>query len=164
MKKNILMNTIIMSLLIVFSFSCKKDEPVGGTGVQNLSGDWHVRVNDAGAYSSLYTFNTADNTTTQMWVQATGLRSGTVNIGVKGKVDVNVADQTFSGANIANIGTNKTTLPTFSIANGKVTTNGTVGPVSKTPADAITFDLIINGVTYKVSGYHKTGFMEDLPQ
>jgi hypothetical protein len=163
MKKQNIINAIIMSLLVVFSFSCKKDEPVGGTAVQNLSGDWHANVNASGSYSNLYTFNTSENTATQMWIQATGLRAGTTAIGVKGKVDVNVADQTFSGTNITNVGTNSAAIPTFSVANGKVVTNGTVGPVSKTPADLISFDLIINGVTYKVEGYHKTGFLEDLP-
>lgn len=152
-----------MALMMVFTISCKKDEPVGGTAVQNLSGDWHVKVNATGTYSSLFTYNTAANVPTEMWIQAASIKSGTTALGIKGKVSVNIADQTFSGTNIENIGATKATIPTFNVANGKVVTNGTVGPVSKTPADSISFDLIINGVTYKVEGYHKTGFLEDLP-
>lgn len=164
--------------MIVFASACKKDVPAGGTAVQNMAGDWHVKVNDdSGYYVTMYTFNTSDNSSSVMWVQANGLTSNNIHvntdpaegpvrglpIGVKGKVNVDIVNQTFSGSNITNVNTNATNVPTFSIANGKVTTNGTVGPESKSPADQITFDLIVNGVTYKVSGYHRTAYLEDLP-
>jgi hypothetical protein len=161
MKKNII-NAIVMLLLVVLSSSCKKDQEIGGTAVQNLSGDWYVRVNGTGAYRLLYTFNTSANVATEMWVQSTALRDGTLNIGVKGKVAVDAANQTFSANNTTNIvAATSTTIPTFSVANGRVVTNGTVGPASNTPTDLISFDLIVNGVTYKIEGFHKTGFMED---
>jgi len=164
MKKNILINTILMSLLVVFSFSCKKDDAVGGTNVQNLSGDWYVKVNGAGNYATAYTYNTSDNSSTQMWIQSTGIKSGTKALGVKGKVSVNVTGQTFSGTGITNVNAaTSTAIPTFAIANGKIVSNGTVGPQSKTPTDLISFDLIISGVTYKIEGYHKTGFLTDIP-
>jgi len=150
MKKYIFRNTIVVFIMIVFASSCKKDVPPGGTSVQN--------------YSSLLTFNTSANTSTEMWVQTSAaLSSGGTAIGVKGKVPVDIGAQTFSGTNITNIATTKTTIPTFSVANGKVVVNGTVGPASNAPADLISFDLIVNGVTYKIEGYHKTGYLEDIP-
>ena len=164
MKKYIFRNTIVVFIMIVFASSCKKDVPPGGTSVQNMAGDWYVKVNNAGNYSSLLTFNTSANTSTEMWVQTSAaLSSGGTAIGVKGKVPVDIGAQTFSGTNITNIATTKTTIPTFSVANGKVVVNGTVGPASNAPADLISFDLIVNGVTYKIEGYHKTGYLEDIP-
>src|SRR5690606_37812279 len=101
------------------------------------------------------------DSSSEMWVQTSAaLSSGGTSIAVKGKVPVDISTQSFSGTNIANIAASKTTIPTFSIANGKVVTNGTIGPASKTPADQILFDLIVNGVTYKIEGYHKTGYLE----
>ncbi|SEA92735.1 lipid-binding protein [Pedobacter hartonius] len=161
MKKNIIINAVMMLLLIVLSSSCKKDQEIGGTAVQNLSGDWYVRVNNTGAYVILSTYNTSANVATEMWVRSTALKAGTTVIGIQGKVAVDVGNQAFTATNTANIAATKTTIPTFSVANGKVVTNGTTGPVSKTPTDSISFDLTINGVTYKVEGYHRTGFMLD---
>jgi len=164
MKKYILINAIILSLITVFSSSCKKDVPAGGTAVEKMAGDWYVKVNAGEDYFSLYSFNTAANSSSEMWLQTSGAFSdGTSVIAVKGKVSVDLAGQTFSGTGITNEAATKATIPTFAIANGKVVSNGTIGPASKTPADLISFDLIINGVTYKVEGYHKTGFLEDIP-
>ena len=152
-----------MALLVLFSSSCKKDQEIGGTAVQNLAGDWYVKVNSTGPYIVLSTFNTSANLSTEMWLQSTGLKSGTTALGVKGKVSVDVSSQTFTAASVANVAATSTTIPTFSVANGKVVSNGTVGPGSKTPTDLISFDITINGVSYKVEGFHKTGFQSDLP-
>lgn len=164
MKKNIFINSVVVFIMTVFASACKKDVPAGGTNVQNMAGDWYVKVNNTGNYSQMLTFNTSANTSTEMWLQTSAaLKAGAVAIGVKGKVPVEISGQTFAGTNITNIATTKTTIPTFGIANGKVVVNGTVGPVSKAPADLISFDLIVNGVTYKIEGYHKTGYLEDIP-
>lgn len=150
--------------MIVLAAACKKDVPAGGTAVQNMAGDWYVKVNGTGDYYSVLTFNTADNSSTEMWVQTSAaIKSGATVIAVKGKVPVELGGQTFSGSNIANIASTKATIPTFSIANGMIVPNGTIGPNSKTPADLISFDLIVNGVTYKIEGFHKTGYLEDIP-
>lgn len=163
MKKNIIINTVVMALLVLFSSSCKKDQEIGGTAVQNLAGDWYVKVNGTGSYITLSTYNTAANLSTEMWLQSTGLKSGTVALGVKGKVAVDANAQTFTGTNVANVASTSATIPTFNVANGKVVSNGTTGPVSKTPTDLISLDITINGVTYKVEGFHKTGFQVDDP-
>jgi hypothetical protein len=128
-----------------------------------MAGDWHVKVNDAGAYSTLYTFNTSENTANQMWVQAGSIKSGAVVLAIKGKTGVDYGNKLFSGVNIANVSTVTGKPATFTIANGKIIPNGTKGPVSKSPTDSIYFELNVGGTVYKVSGYHKTGFLEDLP-
>ncbi len=164
MKKNIIRNTIVVFIMIALTSACKKDVPPGGTAVQVMAGDWYVKVNNTGNYFSVLTFNTSDDSSTEMWVQTSAaLASGGTSIAVKGKIPVDINTKTFSGTNIVNIAASKTTIPTFSIANGKVVTNGTVGPASNSPADQILFDLIVNGVTYKIEGYHKTGYLEDIP-
>lgn len=164
MKKNIFINTIIVLIMVVFASACKKDVPAGGTSMEKMAGDWFVTVNGGEDYFVLRTFNTSADVSTEMWLQSsTALKSGSTVIAVKGKIPVSINDQSFSGTNIANIAATKTTIPTFGVANGKVVTNGTVGPVSKGATDLITFDLIVNGVTYKIEGYHQTGFLEDLP-
>nr|WP_068889869.1 lipid-binding protein [Pedobacter panaciterrae] len=160
--KNIKIQTLLF-MVIASLLGCKKDVDYGGTSVQKMSGDWYVTINDGTDYFEIYTFNTSDNDPNLFWIQATSLRTGEegeTNIGVKGKSSVSLSDQSFSGTNIENIYT-RSEISEFAIANGKVITNGTVGPSSKTPTDSIAFDLIIDGTTYKIGGYHKTGFIED---
>lgn len=154
---------IFIALVTVAISACKKDPEPGGTAVQDMAGDWHVKVNEAGAYSTLYTFNTSENTPNVMWVQAAGLKSGAVVLAIKGKTGVDYPNKLFSAGNIANVSTVAGKPATFTIANGKIIPNGTKGPVSKTPTDSIYFELNVSGTVYKVSGYHKTGFLEDLP-
>ncbi|WP_426326818.1 lipid-binding protein [Pedobacter sp. R-06] len=154
---------IFIALITVAISACKKDPEPGGTAVQDMAGDWHVKVNEAGAYSTLYTFNTSENTPNVMWVQAAGLKSGATVLAIKGKTGVDYPNKLFSGANIANVSTTAGKPASFSIANGKIIPNGTKGPVSKSPTDSIYFELNVSGTVYKVSGYHKTGFLEDLP-
>lgn len=155
---------IFIALVTVAMSACKKDPEPGGTAVQDMAGEWHVRVNQTGDFSILNTFNTSDNTPNVMWVQALDLESAGVSIGVKGKTGVDYANKLFSGTGIVNIASTKGDIPTFAIANGKVIPNGTKGPVSKTPTDSIYFELNVQGTVYKVSGFHKTGFMEDVPK
>lgn len=134
--------------------------------MQNMAGEWVVRVNDIGKYYTITTYNTSANVSTEMWLQASGLRDSLshTNIpGVKGKVGVEITAQAFSANGATNVASNSATVPTFTVANGKVITNGTTGPVSKTPADSIYFELTVSGATYKVSGFHRTGFMTDEP-
>ncbi|HKG07204.1 MAG TPA: lipid-binding protein [Pedobacter sp.] len=165
MKKHNILTILLAIILTVFGTSCKKDQEIGGTAVQKMSGDWYVLINGdtEEGHFTMYTFNTSDNSSTQIWIQANSLATETGGIGVKGKMNVDLNSMTFSGTNVTNIGSSRVANPTFAVANGKVTTNGTVGPVSNTPTDLISFDLIIGGKTYKIEGYHKTGFVQDVP-
>lgn len=160
--KNILV--IVLGMIMTFGLSsCDKDDDIGGTAVQDMSGDWYVRVNETGEYFALYTFNTSNNDADLMWLQCTGLETESTALGIKGKVSVVYDQKTFSGENIENIAATKSEIPAFAVANGVIIPNGTVGHVSETPTDSIYFELNVNGQSYKVSGFHKTGFMEDLP-
>lgn len=165
MKNHKILILLLAVVLISFNISCKKDQEIGGTAMQKMSGDWYVTVNgdEENGYFSMFTYNTSDNSSTQMWLHSDRLRDEGVLIAIKGKISADVNGMTFSGTDIANTGLSATANPRFSIANGKVITNGTVGPVSNTPTDLISFDLTIGGVTYKIEGYHKTGFVEDVP-
>lgn len=164
MKKNNKMIIILWLAIVAFHISsCKKDNEVGGTLVERMAGDWLVTVNDGDELYEIYSYNTSDNNATQMWIDAPDLTANGLSIHVKGKIGVDLGNQLFSGNNVSNILTG-TASPTFSIAKGKIITNGTVGPISKTPTDLISFDLIINNATYQIKGYHKTGFISDLPE
>ena len=70
--------------------ACKKDEPVGGTAVQDLSGEWWVQIDGEGDYYGISTYNTADNSSTQMWLNLTNFWSLSDTETVFGKVNVNL--------------------------------------------------------------------------
>lgn len=153
----------ILTLLILSISACKKEEPVGGTAVQSLSGEWWVQIDGTGAYYGISTYNTADNSSSQMWLNLTNFWSTSATQTVFGKVNVNVDNKTLSGQNIANAGTYPGGI-TFTVTNGKITPNGTTGPVSKAPTDAITLDVEFSddpGTVYHLKGYHRTKFVED---
>lgn len=163
MKHRNILSIILLVIVTFCASSCDKDDDAGGTAVQDMAGDWYVRVNETGSYFTLYTFNTSNNDPDLMWVQSTGLAFEDTALGIKGKVPIVYSQKTFGGENIENIAATKADIPNFAIASGTILPNGTVGHVSKTPTDSIYFELNVNGQTYKVSGFHKTGFMEDLP-
>lgn len=149
-------------MAVVFSNGCKKDVDYGRTVMEKMSGDWHVSVDNSTKLYTLYSFNTADNSATKFWIQSTALSAGTKNLTIKGKIDVDLSSQTFSASNVTNTGAGAV-YTSFSISNGRIITNGTVGPGSGTPTDSIIFDLNIDGATFKIKGRHKTGFVEDRP-
>ena len=162
MKKNRFLYVPMIILLLNFISSCQKDPEPGGTAVQNMAGDWYVQWEGLpGTYFSFSTYNTSANSATEMWFTDNG--SFWSNAGpVKGKVNVNMSNQTFSVQNTPNI---TPALPiTFSIRNGKIIPNGTKGPVSKNPTDSIYFEAEFSddpGTTYILKGYKRTGFAQD---
>ncbi|MBE5317762.1 hypothetical protein IM793_01225 [Pedobacter sp. MR2016-19] len=152
----------ILTLFVLSISACKKDEPVGGTAVQDLSGEWWVQIDGEGDYYGISTYNTADNSSTQMWLNLTKLYGNADNT-VFGKVNVNLDSKTFTGQNIANAGTYPGGL-TFTVTNGKITPNGAVGPSSKAQTDAISLDVVFSddaGTVYHLKGYHRTKFVGD---
>ena len=78
MKKYISM--MAMALALTWGFNAcdvETDEEPGGTNIQNMCGNWDVmwyavdengEVLDAWTDGTIYTFNKADNGTTQMWI------------------------------------------------------------------------------------------------
>lgn len=160
----------IIYLLVAVTFtvvatSCKKTQDPGGTAVQSLANEWWVVIdndNDAAGdfapgYYKLSTYNTSSNSSTQMWFD-----DNKSFWELKGKVNINLADQTFSGTNIAN----QYYASTFSITNGKIITNGAHAPGSKAVTDSISFNMTLSddnvpGTVHKVTGYARTRFPED---
>ncbi|RVU02971.1 hypothetical protein EOD41_03285 [Mucilaginibacter limnophilus] len=166
--RQITLPAAIFLLLMITVTACRKVPERTGTSVEKLAGKWYVRVDNLPKRYAINTYNTAANTPDQFWLETAALRdltvSATENIGVKGKVPVQLSAQTFSGTGLANTLTaTLTNIPTFDILNGKVITNGTVGIKSRTPADSIYFEVKAKGKTFKVSGFHATGFIVDEP-
>lgn len=154
----------ILTLFVLSISACKKDEPVGGTAVQDLSGEWWVQIDGTGDYYGISTYNTADNSSTLIWLNLTKFYGDADNT-VFGKVNVNVDAKTFSGQKVVNAGSYKYDGgATFTVTNGKVTPNGAVGPSSKAKTDAITLDVEFSddpGTVYHLKGYHRTKFVGD---
>ncbi|WP_214227209.1 lipid-binding protein [Pedobacter sp. B4-66] len=164
MKKHI----YILALLLITLSACKKDEVVGGTAVQDVSGEWWLQVQVVDqegeiiedysdeAYTGWSTYNTADNSNTQMWFD-----DGGNYWVVKGKVNINLANKTFSGENIQN----ESYDSKFTITNGKILVGAAIGPVSKAVTDSIsytaTFDDDDNNFIYHFKGYRRTKFSGD---
>lgn len=161
----------ILSLLLVFTASCEtyKDYKIDYSSVYPLCGEWLVRFTDVtvtpNVTSSLIvlsTFNTADNSTTQMWIRATS--TSTTYMGrFDGKIDCNVAGKAFSGENAAN--TYYTTAPgqTFTITEGSIVIDG-YDTATGGKSDKITFtmsDTRKAGKVYSVTGFRRTRWLDD---
>ncbi|MES2457620.1 MAG: lipid-binding protein [Bacteroidota bacterium] len=155
----------ILSLFVLTLSSCKKDEVVGGTAVEEMSGDWWVkfeRVDDKGVvelpfgnYYPLSTYNTSDNSPSLMW-----LDDQNAYYGLKAKVNVDYSGKTFVATDAEELYYGVT----VTIKNGKVIKNGAVGAVSKAVTDSIAFDAVYSdspGKTYRYRGYHRTKFSGD---
>jgi hypothetical protein len=169
MKKINIVHAIILFLLVVSVVSCKKDDyNAGGTSTQALANEWWVQIDDGHptdpnfgpGYFNLSTYNTAADDGTQMWFD--DMKNSKSFWDIKGKVNINVGAQTFSGTNIAN----QYYSSKFTITNGKVITNGAHATGSKTVVDSIflniTFDDDLPGSpVHKISGYARTKFPED---
>lgn len=82
MKKYISM--MAMALMLCMSFTAcdvETDEKPGGTNIQDMCGNWDVtwyavdasgNVLDEWEYGTIFTYNKADNGTTQMWIDDQG--------------------------------------------------------------------------------------------
>ena len=156
----------ILTLCVLALSSCKKEE-AGGTAVQSLANEWYVQVTQIDAatgaviddtdkgYYTLSTYNTADNSPTVMWVD-----DSESYWGLKTKVNVDLASKSFSVTNAEELYNGVT----VTIQNGKVVTDGAVGPASKAVTDAISYDALFSdnpGVILRFKGYGRTRFPED---
>lgn len=163
------MNTIkkyitlpLLGLFLSFSFiSCDEveDADVGGTAIEEVAGDWVVEIERDGAHYShntISTYNTADNSSSEMWLD--DIEHGW---GLKAKVNLNLQDLTFSGNDLEELYYDVT----VTITNGVVIKNGTTAP-SGTVVDSISFNAEfsdIPGEIWHYYGYRRTGFPEDEP-
>lgn len=158
---------ILLFTALAFSLvSCENETEADGTSVEKMAGDWwvtaHVMRNgvDAGdtgvGHFKMRTFNTAANSATEMW-----LEDGGVFWNYKLKVGVDYGNRTFSTPDFV---TNVAYESKVKITEGKVLENVAKTP-SGMPTDSIVyfiqFDDDPDGLTYKVSGFRRTGFPAD---
>ena len=110
-------NIIALCFLLVLSAGCEtyKDYEIEYSPVYPLSGEWLVRFTDTSVTPNvtsglivLSTFNTSDNSTTQMWIRTTSTSSSYLGR-FDGKINCNVAGKSFSSENTTN--TYYTTAP-----------------------------------------------------
>ncbi|WP_345950434.1 lipid-binding protein [Mucilaginibacter sp. PAMB04274] len=152
----------IIYILVAFAFafsSCRKDEiEAGGTNVQEMAGEFWVQADDGDdSFYKITTFNTASNSSTQMWLKEE-------DYGYQTLVNVNLTDGTFSQPNGTDITGSYIAKPIV-ITAGKIVKNGTKAPGSGVPTDLITFTATFsnasgnNQVTY--TGYRRTKFLSD---
>lgn len=149
----------LIAFVVVFS-SCRKDTiDAGGTAVQDMSGEFWVQADDGDpAWYRISTFNTAANSSTQMWLKE-------ADYGYQTLVNVNLSAGTFaqpSGTDITGAWTNKPVV----ITDGKIIKNGIKAPGSGVTTDQLSFTATIssaaNGTyTIKYTGYRRTKFLSD---
>ena len=154
MKNIKIIYTTAALLLVVFLGSCQKDEVIGGTEVQKLSGEWWVQLDGSGGYSHISTYNTAANLPTEMWFDDGFWQA-------KYKVTVDPTTLKFSGTNVAN---SDDSYPITITLTGEVFLNKAKGPSSKAVTDSIAVDVEYSddpGTVYKLTGYRRTRFADD---
>lgn len=147
----------IICLSFLALTACQKDNEIGGTAVQEMAGEWFVKVNGGGGYYHFSTYNTAENSLSQMW-----LDDMETFWEFKGKVNVDLNGLSFSGNNIQNTYYNSK----FSVIEGKILKNAAKDLPSKTTTDSIYFKVKFSDdddpeTVYTFSGYRRTGFLED---
>ena len=163
MRKYIALAFAAISVMFV---SCQKDFEPGGTEVEKMAGEWWVTATviidgqEAGdielGHFRMNTYNTANNVPTEMWLDDDG------NFwDYKLKVDVDYKNRTFSTKDFVS---NVSYDCKVKVADGKVL-EGVATTPSGMPADSIVymiqFDDDEDALTYKVSGFRRTGFPAD---
>lgn len=160
MKK--LINYILVVCLAVMTFSScetyKDNYKQEFSPIYPLCGEWTVNITDQAtnavvSHTYIYTYDTADKTSTDMWLWIN--KSG---YGTKCKLTCDPKAGTFSGSNAANTllsGTN-------TVTDGKVVVNGADTPSGgKSDSISMIYTSSLSGKTYKISGYRRTFFDED---
>lgn len=173
MKKTL--KYIALILLGVMSLtSCEKD-PIEGTAAQAMAGEWFVTAvavdkagkviyEDADLFGignfHLDTYNTASNSTTEMWIEDNG------NFwDFKNRINIDLNGKTFSAANAQN----EKYDCKVTIENGKILEKAATTPHG-TPADSIVFIVTFDDddyptkygfYGYRVAGYRYSGLAED---
>jgi hypothetical protein len=153
----------LLYTLIVFAFafsSCRKDEiDAGGTAVQDMAGEFWVQADDGDpSWYRITTFNTASNSSTQMWLKE-------ADYGYQTLINVNLNAGTFSQTGSPDI-TGAWTFKPVVITDGKIVKGGIKAPGSGVTTDAISFTATISAstaqtYTIKYTGYRRTKFLDD---
>jgi hypothetical protein len=173
--KSIIKSFILLCVLSATLVSCEtySDPKVDYSPIYPLSGEWRVRITNLNTSalvvtgtSSMYTlgtYNTSDNSATQMWIRATTSISA---IGtVKAKISCDVPSLSFTTTGVVqnlNVTTNAV-IDTVTITDAKITLSSVSMP-SGVKSDRIYFKFKktkVPGVTYLVEGYRRTRWNED---
>jgi hypothetical protein len=161
----------MLCLLLIFSISCEtyKDYEIEYSPVYPLCGEWVVKFTDTSVTPNvtsglivLSTFNTADNSVTQMWIRSTSTSSSFMGR-FDGKINCNVEGKSFSGENVANTYYTTAPVPTFTVTQGIIIIDG-YNTATGGKSDKITFTMTDTrkpGKVYTVSGFRRTRWLED---
>lgn len=158
MKKLNILYALMAVMLVSAVWSCKKDPKVGGTAVQELSGEWWVTTTGSdgskSGYYALSTYNTAANRPDSMWIN-----DFNNYYGLKARINSDPNALTFS----ANAATELFYNVKVTITDGKVLKNAATAPGSKDKTDSIYFKAVFTGdaTVYTYAGYKRTGFSQD---
>lgn len=157
--------TVVCCLAFGFT-ACETygDPEVEYSSIALMSGEWVVKITDPSNVTTktiMYTYNTANESTTQMWLRIGTATASNAKFGVRGKVGIDLNAKTFSVAGEQNA--YLTADSKFTVTAGTIVTEGATTP-SGYKADAISFKLTSDrnpGVEYTVSGFRRTGWPED---
>lgn len=146
-------------LFVVALTSCDKKEDFEqiDSQVVEAAGEWWVKFSKPGyetGFLKVLTFNTADDTATEMWITDKGNW-----MNVKFKCGIDITNLTFSGSNLTNINSDNT----VNVSDGIITKDGGAS-TSGIVTDAISFKIELSdepGVIYSAEGIRKTGYIED---
>lgn len=162
---------LLMLIMTVTGCETYKDPEVEYSPIYPLSGEWRVRITNAAtgdlvnnkAMYTVGTYNTSDNSSSQMWIRITSNVAGGFGT-LKAKIDCNVAGLGFSAAGAKDLHvTTNAEVGTVTITDGKVTL-GSVALPSKKMSDRIYFKITntkSGGNSYIVEGYRRTLYDED---
>jgi hypothetical protein len=137
-----------------------EDPVIDGVAIEEMTGEWWVTFTVGGddiyglGYTMITTYNTAANSTTEMWLD--DLKH---TWGFKLRTPVNLDALSFAGSNLAE----QYFDITASVTNG-VITKGKTETSGGNMTDGISFDVEFSddpGTVYHVEGYRRTGFQED---
>ncbi|MBK7628702.1 MAG: hypothetical protein IPJ16_16145 [Bacteroidales bacterium] len=161
----------IFCLLLVAASGCEtyKDYEIEYSPVYPLCGEWLVRFTDTSVTPNvtsglivMSTFNTADNSTNQMWIRTTSTSSSYTGR-FDGKISCDVPGKSFSGGNVQNTYYTTTPSPTFTITEGIIVMDG-YDTATGGKSDKITFTMTDTrkaGKVYKVTGFRRTRWLDD---
>ena len=170
MKKYISM--MAMALLLAMSFTAcevETDEKPGGTNIEKMCGYWDVvwyavdangEILDAWTEGTIFTYNTADNSTTKMWID-----DQSTYWSFQFQCDIDYAAKTFTASerDYDAAGSGKAVL-----TNGKIL-EGAGKNLHGAPTDSIAFEISFNDDSYPgkygfdhylVTGIKHSGFTE----
>jgi hypothetical protein len=171
----------ILCFFLVFAASCEtyKDYEIQYTPIYPLSGEWIVKFTDTSVTPNvtdkitvLSTYNTSDNSTTQMWIRDVTSTSANgaepyyvipVTGKFCGKINCSVTGKSFSGENVINTQVTAAPVPTFTITEGIIETDG-FDTATGGKSDKITFKMTDSrkpGKVYEVSGFRRTRWLAD---